>query len=64
MSHIEMTKHTGILSNILSPFFVTNRKMNQKKGGKEKKLWTRVKDNAWGVQNEWENEAQTKDKNI
>ena len=23
-----------------------------------------MKDDAWGVQDEWENEAQTKDKNI
>ena len=38
--------------------------MNQEKGGKEKKIWTRVKDDAWGLQDEWENEAQTKDKNI
>ena len=38
--------------------------MNQEEEGKEKKIWTRVKDDAWGVQHEWENEAQTKDKNI
>ena len=44
--------------------FVTNRQMNQEKEGKEKKIWTRVKDDAWGVQDEWENEAQMKDKNI
>ena len=38
--------------------------MNQEEGGKEKKIRTRVKDDAWGVQDEWENEAQKKDKNI
>ena len=38
--------------------------MNQEEGRKEKKIWTKVKDDAWGVQDEWENEAQTKDKNI
>ena len=38
--------------------------MNQEEEGKEKKIWIRVKDDAWGVQDEWENEAQTKDKNI
>ena len=38
--------------------------MNQEEGGKEKKIRTRVKDDAWRVQDEWENEAQTKDKNI
>ena len=38
--------------------------MKQKDGGKEKKIWTRIKDDAWGVQDEWENEAKTKDKNI
>ena len=42
-----------------------NRQRNQKEGGKKKKkkkIWTRVKDDAWGVQDEWENETQTKDK--
>ena len=34
-----------------------NRQINQEEGGKENKIWTRV-----GVQDEWENEAQTKDK--
>ena len=38
--------------------------MNQEEEGKEKKIWTKVKDDAWGVQDEWENEAQMKDKNI
>ena len=38
--------------------------MNQEEKGKEKKMWTKVKDDAWGVQDEWENEAQMKDKNI
>ena len=64
MNHIEMTIHIGILSGILSPFFVMNRQMNQEEEGKEKKIWTRVKDDAWGVQDEWEIEAQTKNKNI
>ena len=41
-----------------------NRQMNQEEEGKEKKIWTKVKDDAWGVQHKWENEAQTKDKNI
>ena len=36
--------------------------MNQEEGGKEKKIWTKVKYDAWGVQDEWENEAQMKDK--
>ena len=63
MSHIEMTIHTSILSSILS-LFVTNRQMNQEEGGKEEKIWTRLKDDAWDVQDEWENKAQTKDKNI
>ena len=36
--------------------------MNQEEEGKEKKIWIRVKDNAWGVQDVWENEAQTIDK--
>ena len=44
-------------------FFVTNRQMKQEEWGKEKKIWIRVKDDAWGVQDEWENESQTKDKN-
>ena len=38
--------------------------MNQEEGAKEKKIWTRVKYDARGVQDEWENEAQTIDKNI
>ena len=38
--------------------------MNQEEEGKEKKIWTMVKDDAWGVQDEWENEVQTKNKNI
>ena len=38
--------------------------MNQEEEGKEEKIWTRLKDDAWGVQDEWENKAQTKDKNI
>ena len=38
--------------------------MNQEEWGKEKKIWTRVKDDAWGVQDEWENEVQMKDNNI
>ena len=63
MSHIEMTIYTSILSSILS-LFVTNRQMNQEEGGKEEKIWTRLKDDAWDVQDEWENKAQTKDKNI
>ena len=63
MSHIEMTIYTSILSSILS-LFVTNRQMNQEEGGKEEKIWTRLKDDAWGVQDEWENKAQMKDKNI
>ena len=41
-----------------------NRQMNQEEEGKENKIRTRVKDDAWGVQDEWEDEAQTKDKNI
>ena len=44
------------------PLFVTNRQNNQGEGGKEKKIWTRVKYDAWEVQDEWENEAQMKDK--
>ena len=36
--------------------------MSQEEEGKENKIWTRVKDDAWGVQDEWENEAQMKDK--
>ena len=42
MSH-KMTKYTDILSGIPSPFFVTNRQMNQEEGGKEKKIWTRTR---------------------
>ena len=38
--------------------------MNQEEERKEKKIWIRVKDDAWGVQDERENEAQMKDKNI
>ena len=38
--------------------------MNQEEEGKEEKIRTRLKDDAWGVQDEWENKAQTKDKNI
>ena len=41
-----------------------NRQMNQEEGGKEEKIWTRLKDDAWGLQDEWENKVQTKDKNI
>ena len=41
-----------------------NRQMKQEEEGKEKKIWTRVKDDAWGVHDEWENEAQMKDKSI
>ena len=44
------------------PLFIMNRQMNQEEGGKEKKIWTKVKYDAWGVQDEWENEAQMKDK--
>ena len=36
--------------------------MKQDEREKEKKIWTRVKDDAWEVQDEWENEVQTKDK--
>ena len=39
-----------------------NRKMNQEEEGKENKIWIRVNDDAWEVQDKWENEAQTKDK--
>ena len=46
------------------PFFVTNRQMKKEEERKEKKIWTRVKYDAWGMQDEWENEAQTIDKNI
>ena len=38
--------------------------MNQKEERKEKNIWTRVNDDAWGMQDKWENEAQMKDKNI
>ena len=41
-----------------------NRQMNQEEGRKEKKIWTRLKDDAWEVQDEWKNEAQMKDKNV
>ena len=52
MSHIEMTIHSSILSSTF-PLFVTNRQTNQEEGGKEKKIWTMVKDDAWGMQYEW-----------
>ena len=45
MSHLEMTKHTNILSPILSRI----DKWIKRKGGKENKIWTRVKDDVWGV---------------
>ena len=41
-----------------------NRQMNQEEGGKEENIWTRLKDDAWGLQDGWENKVQTKDKNI
>ena len=41
-----------------------NRQMNQEERGKEKMIWTRVKDDVWEVQDGWENEAQMKDKKI
>ena len=63
MSHIEMMIHSSILSSTF-PLFVMNRQTNQEEGGKEKKIWTMVKDDAWGVQDERENKAQMKDKNI
>ena len=58
MSHIEMTK-THWYTLLL---FVMNRQMNQEEGRKENKIRTRVNDDAWGVQNEWENEAKKKTK--
>ena len=45
------------------PFFVMNRQMNQEERGKENKIWIRLKDDVWEVQDKWENETQTKDKN-
>ena len=59
----ELYRNDNTLQYTLS-LFVINRQMNQEEGEKEKKIWTRVKDDARGVQDEWENEAQTKDKNI
>ena len=38
--------------------------MNQEERGKEKTIWTRVKDDVWEVQDGWENEAQMKNKDI
>ena len=46
------------------PLFVTNRQMNQEGERKEKNIWIWVKYDPWRVQDEWENKAQTKDKNI
>ena len=60
MSHIEMTKHTGILFGILSPFFSQIDKWIKRKEGK-KRRYEQGQD-AWGVQDEWENETQLKDK--
>ena len=58
MSHIEMTIHTSILSNILSLFLSRIDKWIKRNERKKKKIWTRIKDDAWGVQDERENEAQ------
>ena len=60
ISHIVMMKHTGILS----PFLSRIDKWIKRKEGKKKKIWIRLKDDAWRVQDEWENETQTKDKII
>ena len=38
-SHIEMTKLFGILS----PLFFMNRQMDKEEGGKEKKIWGRIR---------------------
>ena len=59
MSH-KMTKHTGILSGILSPFLSRIDKWIKRKEGK-KRRYEQGQD-AWGVQEEWENETQPKEK--
>ena len=59
MSH-KMTKHTGILSGILSPFLLRIDKWIKRKEGK-KRRYEQGQD-AWGVQEEWENETQPKEK--
>ena len=62
MSHIEMTIQTCILSDILSPFLSRIDKTIKRKEGK-KRRYEQVY-YAWGVQDEWENKAQTKNKDI
>ena len=62
MSHIEMTIHSGILSSILSPFLSQIDKWVNRKEWKKKKRYEQGYD-VWGVQDEWENEVQTKNKN-
>ena len=57
MSHIEMTIQTCILSGILSPFLSWIDKIIKRKKGKKRRYEQGY--DAWGVQDECENEAQT-----
>ena len=59
-SHIEMTIFSGILSSILSLFLTRIDKWAKKNEGK--KIRYEQEKDAWGVQDEWENEVQTKGK--
>ena len=58
MSHIEITIQTCILSPFLSQIDKTIKRNEGKKRRYEQGY------DAWGVQNEWENEAQMKNKDI
>ena len=62
MNNIEMTIQTCILSSILSPFLSQIEKTTKRKEGKKRRYEQGY--DAWKVQNEWENEAQTKNKDI
>ena len=57
-SHIEMTKLSGILSRIYSPLFCHEETKGQGEMRARDEGTTNDND-AWGVRDEWENEAQT-----
>ena len=56
-SHIEMKKLSGIHSRVYCPLFDTNRQRGQREK-KERDEGMNKENDAWGVQDEWENEAQ------
>ena len=57
ISHIEMAIYSGILSSILSQFLSRIDKTIKRNEGKKRRY--ELGYDAWRVQDEWENEAQT-----